>query len=166
VPIYLMLGDEAKAGGRNNGGEYFQYDAPDHNPLLDSRWGNALVIYSARNYMWLTDDWALRLLVHEFAHAWHLEQWPEKQSEIFDAWQNAVSQKLYEGVRDVQGTRLERAYAATNQLEYFAELSCAYFYRGEYEPFDREALRQHDPQGFAMIEKMWGIHRPPPEATR
>jgi hypothetical protein len=166
LPIFLMLGKEAKAGGRDNGAEYFQHSAPEHYPLLDPRWGSALVIYSARNYVWLTDDWALRILAHEFAHAWHLEQWPEKQPEILAAWENAVDQKLYEGVKDVQGKPLERAYAATNQLEYFAELSCAYFYRGEYEPFDREALRRHDPQGFAMIEKMWGIHPMTPQATR
>ena len=162
LPIYLLLGEEAKAGGRDNGSEYFQHTAPEHYPLLDPRWGSALVIYSARNYLWLTDDWALRMLLHEFAHAWQLEQWPEKQPDILAAWEHAVAQKLYEGVKDVQGTRLERAYAATNQLEYFAELSCAYFLSGEYEPFDREALRHHDPEGFAMIEKMWAVHQPQP----
>jgi hypothetical protein len=166
LPIFLMLGEEAKAGGRDNGAEYFQHDAPNFFEQLDPRWGSSLVIYSARNYVWLTDDWALRLLIHEFAHAWHLEQWPEKQPDIMAAWKNAVAQKLYEGVKDVQATRLVQAYAATNQLEYFAELSCAYFFRGEYEPFDREALREHDPAGFAMIEKMWGVHGPAPAATR
>ena len=166
LPIFLMLGEESKAGGRNNGAEYFQHNAPTFFEQLDSRWGSSLVIYSSRNYVWLTDDWALLVLIHEFGHAWHLEQWPEKQPEILAAWEQAVAQKLYEGVKDVQGTRLERAYAATNQLEYFAELSCAYFFRGEYEPFDREALRLHDPEGFAMMEKMWGVHGLAPAATR
>jgi hypothetical protein len=166
LPIYLLLGKEAKAGGRDNGAEYFQHNAPEFHEFLDPHWGSSLVIYSARNYVWLDDDWALRVLIHEFGHAWQLEQWPEKQPDILAAWQNAVDQKLYEGVKDLQGGRIERAYAVTNQLEYFAELSCAYFFRGEYEPFDREALREHDPMGFAMLEKMWGIHGAPPEATR
>ena len=166
LPIYLLLGEESRAGGRDNGAEYFQHNAPDFFEFLDPHWGSSLVIYSARNYVWLDDDWALRVLIHEFAHAWHLEQWPEKQPDILAAWQNAVDEKLYEGVKDLQGRRIARAYAATNQLEYFAELSCAYFFRGEYEPFDREALRQRDPTGFAMLEKMWGIHGPGPAPTR
>jgi hypothetical protein len=166
LPIYLLLGEESRAGGRDNGAEYFQHNAPDFFEFLDPRWGSSLVIYSARNYVWLDDDWALRVLIHEFGHAWHLEQWMEKQPDILAAWQNAVDQKLYEEVKDLRGRRIDRAYAATNQLEYFAELSCAYFFRGEYEPFDREALRQHDPIGFAMLEKMWGISGPPPAPTR
>ena len=34
---------------------------------------------------------------------------------------------------------MRKAYAATNHLEYFAELSCMYFVGCNYEPFDREA---------------------------
>jgi hypothetical protein len=166
VPIFLLLGKESKMGGRDNGAEYFQPSAPEHNALLDPRWGGALVIYSARNYAWLTDDWALRLLFHEFGHAWHLGQWPESQPDIVAAWHNAVNARLYDGVKDVQGKRLEHAYAVTNQLEYFAELTCAYFLSGEYEPFNREELRRRDPQGFAMIEKMWGVREAPLPARR
>ena len=72
---------------------------------------------------------------------------------------------MYRGVKDVNGAILESAYARQNQLEYFAELSCAYFWRGEYEPFDRAALRQYDPGGFAIIEKMWGVNSPPPPSS-
>lgn len=166
LPIFLMLGKEAQAGGRDSGAEYFQPHAPEHRAQLDPRWSSALVVYSTRNYTAITDEWALRVLIHEFAHAWQLEQWAEKQPDILAAWENAVARRLYEGVRDVTGGRLDRAYASRNQLEYFAELSCAYFLSGEYEPFDREALRCRDPAGFAMIEKMWGVHAPQPEPTR
>jgi hypothetical protein len=131
-------------------------------PHIDLRWRNALVIYSASNYLDQDEHWATQLLVHELSHAWHLAQWPEKQTDIYAAWQQAMADKLYYGVKDVNGALLEKAYAAANQLEYFAELSSAYFWRGEYEPFEREALRRHDPAGFAMIEKMWGVQEPPP----
>src|SRR5262249_7737779 len=47
LPIYLLLGEESKIGGRDNGSEYFQRTAPEHNLLLDPHWASALVIYSA-----------------------------------------------------------------------------------------------------------------------
>jgi len=162
LPVFLLLGEESVHGGHNNGAEYFQRQAPDHWPLLDRRWRSALVIYSAPNYDQLSEQWATRVLVHELAHAWQLEQWPEKQPDILGAWEQAVQKGLYLKVKAANGTVIERAYANENQLEYFAELSMAYFWRGEYEPLDRAALRERDPAGFAMIEKMWGIHGPPP----
>ena len=166
LPIFLMLGEEAADGGRDNGAEYFQRHAPDHYPLMDPRWGSSLVIYSARNYLQLSEEWALRLLIHEFAHAWQLEQWPEDQPDILGAFQQAMDKGLYRDVRDVNGDPVAKAYAAQNQLEYFAELSCTYFLRGEYEPFDRVELRRYDPKGLSMIEKMWGLHSSPPAASR
>ncbi len=162
LPIFLMLGEESSLGGRDNGAEYFQRDAPKFWPLLDRRWSSALVIYSARNYQQLSEQWATRVLVHELAHAWQLERWPEKQPDILAAWEHAAHTGLYTHVQAVNGMVLDRAYALENQLEYFAELSCAYFWRGEYAPFDRAALRQYDPVGFAMTEKMWGVHAAPP----
>ncbi len=166
LPIFLLLGEESKAGGRDNGAEYFQRQAPDFFPLTDPHWGSSLVIYSARNYVQLSEEWAVRVLLHEFAHAWQLEQWPEKQADIQAAYDHAMSQGLYRGVKDVNGDPVTKAYAAENQLEYFAELSGAYFLRGEYEPFDRVALRAYDPEGCAMIEKLWGVNGPPPPAEK
>jgi len=160
--IFVMLGAQATGGGREGGAEYFRRFDPDFHLYLDPRWRSAVVIYSAANYVRQNEHWAVQMLLHEFAHAWHLEQWPEKQPDIFAAWTQAMAGRLYQGVKDVNGTVVAKAYAAHNQLEYFAEISCAYFHRGEYEPFDREALRRYDPVGFAMLEKMWGIHAPPP----
>jgi len=165
LSFFVMAGSNAAAGGRDSGLEFFRRTDPDFHPRLDPRWRGAVVIYSAKNYLWQNDYWSVQLLVHELSHAWHLEQWPEKQPDILNAWREAVEARLYHGVKDLNGTILEKAYAAHNQLEYFAELSCAYFWKNEYEPFDREGLRRRDPGGLAMIEKMWGIHAPPPPAS-
>lgn len=161
LSFYILLGPRAAGGGYNNGSEYFRRIDPDYHKHLDPRWRSVVVVYSAENYLWLDDHWAVRVLVHELAHAWQLERWPERQPDILAAWNSAKEAGLYRGVKDVNGTPLERAYALQNQLEYFAELSCAYFWRGEYEPFDRESLRRYDPKGFAMIEKMWGVRGAP-----
>jgi hypothetical protein len=162
LPIFLLLGDEAKAGGRDNGAEYFQRSAPEHWKWIDRRWGSGLVIYSARNYVWLNDSWAVRVLIHELAHAWQLEQWPEQQEDILGAWRHAVDTKLYLNAKAINGTVIPKPYAISNQLEYFAELSCAFFWKGEYEPLDREALQNYDPVGAAMVKKLWGV---PPDTT-
>jgi len=153
--LFLMLGEHSKLGGKNNGADYFQRQAPQHFTNLDPRMGGAILIYSATNYVWLSDLWALKVLLHELAHAWQLEQWPERQSDIVAAYEQAMREKLYRGVKDQDGQVLETAYAATNQLEYFAELSCMYFVGCNYYPFNRQDLQQYDPRGCALVEKMW-----------
>jgi hypothetical protein len=161
LPIFLLYGPKAKGGGRDNGLEYFQKGAPEHHADLDPRWGSCVVIYCAENYLWLSEFWARKALVHEFAHAHHLEQWPEGQPDIAEAWRNATKRGLYRGVKDDRGRKLDRAYAAVNQLEYFAELSCAYFVGCNYQPFTRAELKAYDPVGYAMIEKLWGVKEGP-----
>jgi hypothetical protein len=159
LEIFLMYGPKAKAGGRDNGLEYFQKDAPKYHKHLDRRWSSCVVIYSAENYVQISDFWALKARVHEFAHAQHLEQWAEDQPDIRRAWENAMKRGLYHNVKDDRGKTVEKAYAAVNHLEYFAELSCAYFTGCNYQPFDRKELKAYDPVGYAMVEKMWGLSK-------
>ncbi len=159
LPLYLMYGQKATAGGRSNGAEYYQRGAPRHFKHLDPRWEQCVVIYSAGNYVWLSDFWALKVLVHEFAHAWQLEQWPEEEADILAAYRQAMALGLYRGVRDLDGKTLDQGYAAVNQLEYFAELSCAYFVGCHYHPFNRDQLWLYDPAGYEMIKKKWGLQQ-------
>jgi hypothetical protein len=35
-------------------------------------------------------------------------------------------------------------------------LSQSYFLRGPHFPFTRDELRQHDPQGFEVVQALWG----------
>ncbi len=156
IHFFLMYGPKAKGGGRNNGLEYFQKNAPEQHPELDRRWGDAIVVYCAQNYVQISDLWAQKALLHEFAHAYQLEQWPEHQADIQSAWEHARDSGLYRHVRDIEtGKTLESAYALVNQLEYFAELSCMYFARCNYQPTDRKELKAYDPVGHAMIRKLW-----------
>ena len=48
-----------------------------------------------------------------------------------------------------------RAYAATNEYEQFAELSCAYLDRCDYFPYDRDGLREYDSVGYELMKKVW-----------
>ena len=161
IPFVLMYGEASRNGGRKNGLAYFQKQAPQHRKWLDETWGGHIVVYSAKNYTDITEFWALKAVVHELAHAYQLEQWPEKQPIILLAYNNAMKEGLYHGITDDKGNSIAKAYAATNQLEYFAELSCMYFVGCNYDPRDRRSLTAYDPAGFAMIETMWSVNRSP-----
>lgn len=155
--IFLMYGPKAKNDGRDNGAEYYQRHAPACYPHLDTRWGGSIVVYCAANYVWQTEFWALKLMLHELAHSYHLEKWPEDQPDICRAYENAMNRKLYRDVRDSRGKMHEKAYAIQNPIEYFGELSCMYFAGCDYPPRNRKELKEYDPEGYAMIQKLWGV---------
>lgn len=157
LTLMLMYGLEAPEGGRDNGLEFFREGAPRFNSTLDPHMSGAVVIYSARNWLFLSDFWALKALVHEFSHARQLLHWPEDQPDIYGAWRAAMRGGLYQRVKDDGGQLLEKAWATTNQLEYFAELSCMYFVGCNYYPFKREELRSYDPSGYAVVRRIWGL---------
>ena len=155
--IFLMLGEQSSHGGKNSGADFFQRHAPEYFSQIDPRMGGSILIYSAKNYVWLSDLWALKVLMHEFAHAWHLDQWPETEPTILASHQRALEQGLYQQVTTDEGNLRQQAYALNNQLEYFAELSCMYFVECNYSPRTRADLEHYDPEGYAMIRKMWKL---------
>ncbi len=100
-------------------------------------------------------DKASLVLLHEMAHAVHfLIIGPENQGPAF-AYQQAMDRRLYDNVKTAAGGSA-RAYAATNEFEYFAELSCAYLDRCHYFPFTRDDLEKYDPTGYRLMEQAWG----------
>lgn len=162
LKIFILYGTQARAGGRGSGLEYFRADAPGYHDWLDPRMGRSIVIYDAANYLRLSEVWALKSLVHEFGHAQHLEHWPEDYADIRGAWANAMKAGRYQVVRAEDKDTHVPNYAAQNHLEYFAELSAMYFGGANYFPGDRAGLKTYDPEGYAMIRKLWGIDAPPP----
>jgi hypothetical protein len=98
------------------------------------------------------------MLFHEFAHAY---QWRlgREDGEIERVYRSAMAKKLYDAVErntEPEG-KLVRAYAATNSHEYFAELSEAYFAVNDFAPYTRAQLAAHDPDGMAMVERLWNL---------
>jgi tRNA U38,U39,U40 pseudouridine synthase TruA len=103
---------------------------------------------------WTTEDQPMMVL-HELAHAYHHQVLTRGNSDVLKAFENAVKSKKYEMVPYVRGQKL-RAYALTNDTEYFAELTEAYFGRNDFYPFTREELKTFDPEGYALMERIWG----------
>jgi hypothetical protein len=95
------------------------------------------------------------MVLHELAHAYHHQVLGYGNSDVKAAYEHAVEGKLYESVLYWDGTR-KRAYAMNNDQEYFAELSEAYFGTNDIYPFVRAEVREHDPEGYRMLRKVWG----------
>ena len=95
------------------------------------------------------------MVLHELAHSYHFRVVGESP-DIVAAYKNAVDSHIYDSVPFVTGGR-RKAYALTNEYEYFAECSEAYFGRNDFYPFVRTEFKTFDPQGYAAIEKAWGI---------
>lgn len=96
------------------------------------------------------------VVLHELAHAYH-DQFLEGghgNKEVRAAYEKAMEAKTYEKVLLYNGREV-RHYAATNPAEYFAEASEAYFGTNDFYPFVRSELQRHDPEIFALLEKIW-----------
>jgi hypothetical protein len=94
------------------------------------------------------------VMLHEVAHAVHDRLLGWDHPDVRAAYQQAVDRRLYDDVTDRYGRRC-KAYARTNEMEYFAEISCAYLDLCNYFPFNYSQLQSYDPAGFAVVERVW-----------
>ena len=99
--------------------------------------------------------------LHELAHAYHdrFLQGGFENAEISAAYDRAKAAGIYDNVerRDGKGgVQKDQAYAMTNPMEYFAELTEAYFSTNDFFPFTRKELKTFDPVGFKLMKEIWG----------
>jgi toxin lethal factor len=102
--------------------------------------------------------------LHELAHAYHDRVLGFENAQIETAFQHAKAAGKYDQVlrQDSEGRKqLAKAYAMTNAKEYFAECSESFFSRNDFFPFTKEELQQHDPEMFALLERLWGTSLKP-----
>lgn len=105
----------------------------------------------------LFTEWSVdqpMMVLHELAHAFHHQVLGQDNQGVKDAFDHAQGSRIYESVLDCKGNR-RRAYALTNEKEYFAESSEAYFGRNDFYPFTRVDLQRFDPQMYALLGKIW-----------
>jgi Mlc titration factor MtfA (ptsG expression regulator) len=106
--------------------------------------------------------------LHELAHAYHDRVLAGQPAiaQLDAAYQHAKAGGKYDRVerQDSEGhKRMDRAYALTHPFEYFAETTEAYFTRNDFFPYTRDELKQHDPEMFELLPKLWGV-APKPSA--
>lgn len=78
------------------------------------------------------------------------------------AYNKAMSAGKYQNVKYIDG-RMFKAYATTNHIEYFAEISEAYFsskrFRNDYFPIVRSQLKSYDLDAYKMVEQAFELSK-------
>lgn len=102
-------------------------------------------LYNCAEYLKTRSHWGMGgILIHEFSHAYHHKGCQDgyQNKVIKECWDAAMKEKLYESVQ-VHGSQgpTAKAYACTNQMEYFAELSTAFLGGTAEKEKEREALQ-------------------------
>ena len=102
------------------------------------------------------------VVLHELAHGYHHIALGFNYKPIIQAYDNAVKLGLYTNVKSTyNGGLTPKAYALTNAVEYFAEITESYFaspaekFGNDYFPFNRFELRNYDRMGYNLLEKIW-----------
>ena len=122
-----------------------------HDPAL----ARSVQFHSARSYL----DWTHvqpSMVLHELAHAYLHQFVGNDDPRVLAAFEKAIASGAYESVLYYHGES-KRAYAMNNALEYFAELSEAYFGVNDFYPFVRPEIGAVDPAGLEMIREVWGV---------
>ena len=134
---------------------------------MSEKKAGAIEMYTVKEHLKSKEQWGIGgILLHEFAHAYHDKHCPDgfDCDLIRKAYHSAMSRKLYDCV-PVHGPQGEngpiKAYACTNPMEFFAELSVAYLYHSDFQeynkwfPHNRSQLRKHDPNTCKILNKLW-----------
>lgn len=123
---------------------------------MNPKKAGAVEIANAKNFLAWTrqQPW---MVLHELAHGYHHQVLGFDNAEVRACYDAAVAAKSYQSVLHANGCK-ERAYALTNDKEYFAEATEAYFGTNDFYPFVRAELKQHDPRMHDLLEKVWRVH--------
>ncbi len=124
-----------------------------HNPDK----AGSVEIRNARLFLEWTKDqpW---MVLHELAHFYHNNILGQNNSRIKKAYEDAAKSGKYEKVLHINGKTV-RAYALTNEQEYFAETAEAFFGTNDMYPFVRAELKTHDPNMYELHKQLW--NKPP-----
>lgn len=124
--------------------------------LLTEKAGGVEIINPQDFLTWRRDQ--PYMAFHELSHAYHW-QLAKLDPEIDAAYQHAMKTGIYDKVarNSLPEGKTEKAYAATNSHEYFAELSEAYFALNDFYPYTRRQLAVHDPDGLKLIARLWNL---------
>ncbi|MDX1957964.1 MAG: hypothetical protein SFU98_05295 [Leptospiraceae bacterium] len=117
--------------------------------------GGRVTIYSKKAFL---DD-TLHILFHEIAHGFDESILQVSDIPIGIAYSNAMTKQIYGKVNweEVNYYNLDGNYLTSNMNEYFAELSCAYFFGLNYFPYNKETLKKVDPEGYQAIQDAWSL---------
>lgn len=101
------------------------------------------------------------MILHELSHAYHAKFFSaEDLSELESLHRRALQAGKYGKLPYLSTIRDH--YGATNPHEYFAESSEAYWGKNDFYPFNRDDLKDYDPEMYYFVAKVWRKESAPP----
>jgi len=94
------------------------------------------------------------VILHELAHAYHDQVLGFDNPRIREAFENYKKSGRGDKTLLFNGKRV-RHYALTNEKEFFAEMTEAYFGVNDFFPFTRAELRESEPAIYALLQEIW-----------
>ena len=94
------------------------------------------------------------VILHELAHAYHDQFLGFDEPRIKDAYENYKKSGRGDMTLLYNGKRVKH-YALTNQMEFFAEMTEAYFGSNDFFPFNRAELKESEPQIYEVLNNTW-----------
>jgi hypothetical protein len=95
------------------------------------------------------------VVLHELAHAYHDQKLDFEEPRVKAAWEKYKASGRGDETLLYDGRRVKH-YALTNQMEFFAEMTEAYFGSNDFYPFNRAELREAEPELFELLREIWG----------
>ena len=95
------------------------------------------------------------VVLHELAHGFHDQTIGFEDPRVIAVWKKFCDSGKYKSVLTSPGHMREH-YGLTNQKEFFAEMTEAYFGSNDFYPFVAGELKQAEPEIFALLEEIWG----------
>ena len=94
-------------------------------------------------------------VLHELAHAYHDQVLGFDHAQVRAAWERFRDSGKYKSTLHINGKKVPH-YALTNPMEFFAEMTEAYFGHNDFFPFNRAELRHEEPAIFELLTTIWG----------
>jgi hypothetical protein len=94
------------------------------------------------------------VILHELAHAYHDQVLGFDEPRIKEAYEKYKKSGRGEKTLLFDGRRV-RHYALTNQMEFFAQMTEAYFGVNDFFPFNRAELKESEPEIHDLLRRVW-----------
>jgi hypothetical protein len=141
---------------------WLEFNTPDNQPIqyhVSAKW-LAMNFYDTKkessieivvpDYASMPHD-SLPLL-RMFSYAYMHGVLGTQNKEIEDVYKNAKDKKIY--LTTVDG---EQIFPFKSRTDYFVSISTAYFGDVAYAPYNRKKLKEMDPKGYELVEKLWKV---------
>ncbi|MEK6258171.1 MAG: zinc-dependent peptidase [Planctomycetota bacterium] len=94
------------------------------------------------------------VILHELAHAFHDQKLSFDEPRI-KAAQEKFKQSGHGDMTLLYNGKRVKHYALTNQMEFFAEMTEAFFGVNDFYPFNRAELQEAEPELFQLLTEIW-----------